>query len=116
MRRWWFNKKFFLMKPFDKDLFSVTTPVWVECNRKKRNDMLDLIRCNLPNYGHENITVFQVGGLEINSSNYKVTSKDTNYSIVLKKWPKDTSIDKINLHNEILTFSNRENIPSPKLV
>ena len=104
------------MRPFDKDLFSVSTPVWTKCNSEKRSDILEFIKCNLPKYSHDDIAVFQVGGLEINSSNYKFTSKDPNNSIVLKKWPKDISSDKVIFHNEILTFLNRENIPSPNLL
>ena len=103
------------MKPFDKDIFSDFYPQWTECNKIKANVIINLLKCNLHDYSH-NTTIFQVGGLEINSNNFKIISNDSNKSIVLKKWSKDIPFDKINFHNEILTFLNKENVPSPKLI
>ncbi len=104
------------MKPFDKDQFSVTVPVWTECDKGKRELLKELIKFNLQAYSKNVMIIFQAGGLEINSSNYKITANDPKDSIVLKKWSKDTSIDVINFHNHLLVFLNQKNVPSPNLI
>ncbi len=104
------------MKPFEKDLFSVIEPVWSACKPEVSNQLSELAKMHLSDFENLDFKVFQVGGLEINSSNFWLKPTDLSKSVVLKKWPKEAELESIQFHNELLDFLNQKGVPSPPLV
>lgn len=102
------------MKVFTPDFFSAPMPQWINCSAESANLVDDLIKKKLPQYWSIGNNYFQTDSHEINSSNFKVEARQENVEIVLKRWPSHTDLEKVQYHNLVLDFFNREKIPAPE--
>tara|TARA_B110000240_G_C13511029_1_gene459389 strand:+ start:2082 stop:3167 length:1086 start_codon:yes stop_codon:yes gene_type:complete len=79
---------------FNPDFFSTKSPQWHKLDQKEFSKFIELCDYIPRSYILDIENVYYSGALEINSTNYKLQST-CGKSILLKKWPNNTDIEKV---------------------
>lgn len=95
---------------FNPDLFSNYIPKWQRIERGNKNVLIDIVKQIPDKYISEVSEVFSPGTFELNSSNFKIKSTEGK-SIVLKKWPKESDINKVEKTQKLINWLKEKNIP-----
>lgn len=95
---------------FEPDIFSNKIPKW---NRLNDIRVFNIICENIPNNFISEISeIYCSGTFELNSSNFKIHSKNGN-NIILKKWPVGTKKNKVDKIQTITNWLYKKKIPVP---
>jgi hypothetical protein len=102
------------MKPFEPDFFSASKPVWNDCLEDRSNIIRKLVSLYFPSLDRLENKVQQVGGIEINSSNYCIENQQGKF--LLKKWGISLNLNHLNGICELASSLIKSNIPVPKFI
>lgn len=102
------------MNLFKSDFFSVNTPIWNDCKEERSNDIKVLFIRFYPHLGISIKKIQQVGGIEINSSNYSIETSEGRF--LLKKWGDSLTNTAINEICRLTSGLTAKKIPISKLI
>ena len=102
------------MNTFEPDLFSKSTPHWIEVSTILKDKLEPLISQLIPKINLSDLLIEQSDSIEINSSNFRISFLNKKY--ILKKWPLTKNFSSLVKIQKTILFLKDKNIPVPKII
>lgn len=97
------------MALFELDIFSQSTPKWNKAPMSLVNELSPILEQLTPSIKDNKINIEYSGALELNSTNYRVSTFEKKF--VLKKWSKEKDFKNIQSIEKLTYYLKERNIP-----
>ena len=102
------------MTLFEPDIFSQSTPKWSKAPGSLLNELFPVIEQIAPSTKISNLKIEYSGAIELNSSNYRVSTSEKKF--VLKKWPKEQDVKNIQSIEKVTYYLKESKIPVADII